>query len=241
METDYGQAYDRLYREHWWWRAREEYLLMQLKQLGLPSKPYIFDVGCGNGLFFPRLEELGGVVAGLEADERLLAPDGMYRRQIQVGPFDENLVTERCYDLVTMLDVLEHLPEPRAALQQAARMLRPGGYLVVTVPAFPQLWTTHDEMNHHYRRYTKSSLLSDAQPAGLNIVRLQYFFAWLVPLKLAVRVKESMVRVPPTPPRIPSRSVNRFFLWLSRCEQRLCRRLPPPLGSSLLFIGSRTC
>ncbi len=239
METEYGQAYGRLYREHWWWRAREEYLLAQLRQLDLATEPRIFDIGCGNGLFFPRLEELGGVVAGLEADQRLLAADGGYRARIHVGPFDDSFETDCRYDLVTMLDVLEHLPDPRAALRQAAHMLEPGGYLVVTVPAFRGLWTKHDEMNHHYTRYTKRTILPVAQSAGLDILRLQYFFAWLAPLKLMVRAKEFIVRSPPVPPRVPNKIVNGFFLTLSRFEQRLGKRLSPPFGSSLLLIGSR--
>lgn len=239
METEYGQAYARLYHQHWWWRAREEYLISQLRQLDLAAEPKIFDIGCGNGLFFPRLEELGGVVAGLEADNRLLPADGKYRGQIHVGPFDDSFEAERSYDLVTMLDVLEHLPNPRAALQQAARLLQPGGFLVVTVPAFLELWTKHDEMNHHYTRYTKQTILPVAQSAGLDILRLQYFFAWLAPLKLVVRAKEYIVRTPPAPPRVPNKIVNGFFLTLSRFEQRLCKRMSPPFGSSLLLIGRR--
>ena len=239
MENDYGQAYKRLYREHWWWRSREEFLIRVIQSLGLPANPNILDLGCGDGLFFDRLTEFGGTIEGLESDPSLVSRETADRYKIHVGPLDRTFAPNKRYTLILMLDVLEHLPNPEESLKQAVELLEPGGRLVLTVPAFRCLWTNHDDMNHHYTRFTKRSLDSVAKSANLRIDRCQYFFHWLVPLKLIVRLKERWIQSQPKPPNIPSRIVNRSMLALSLLEQRLFGNLSFPIGTSLLAVGQR--
>jgi SAM-dependent methyltransferase len=244
MESDYGQAYADLYRRHWWWRAREEFLLRLFQSLELPPRPSVLDIGCGDGLFFERLLELGGTVEGLESADALLSAEARQRYAIHIGPFDESYSPHKTYALVLMLDVLEHLPNPLAALRQASGLLEPGGRLVVTVPAFMGLWTQHDQLNHHQTRYTRATLAALVAQSSLRILQLRYFFHWLAPLKLATRWKErGLARCglnsSPTPPRVPGALVNRSLLELSRWEQRLWGRFQLPLGSSLLMVCDR--
>ncbi len=239
MDRDYGQSYERLYREHWWWRSREEFLLKVIQGLKLPIKPNILDIGCGDGLFLESLSEFGGIIEGLESDSSLVSRDSASRHRIHIGPFDRTFKPNKQYGLILMLDVLEHLPEPEAALKHAVELLDSDGLVVITVPAFPCLWTTHDDINHHYVRYTKQSLKRLATSASLRIDLMRYFFHWLVPLKLAVRFKEMLILTHPRPPKIPTPSVNRAMLAISRLEQRICDRYPFPLGSSLLAVGGR--
>ena len=240
MEPDYGRSYERLYREHWWWRAREAFLLRVIHRLPLPVRPNILDIGCGDGLFFDQLSRFGGVVEGLESDPSLVSRESATRHSIYIGPFDQTFAPKKKYSLILMLDVLEHLPDPQAALRHAVELLEPNGSVVVTVPAFRCLWTTHDDMNHHTTRYTKQSLMRIAQSANFRIDRYQYFFHWLVPLKLAVRLKESIVASTPKPPSIPAPIVNRTMLAISRVEQVLFGSCPLPMGSSLLAVGGHS-
>jgi 2-polyprenyl-3-methyl-5-hydroxy-6-metoxy-1,4-benzoquinol methylase len=239
MDYDYAQSYTRLYREHWWWRAREEFLWKVIHELPLPENPKILDIGCGNGLFFDRLSSLGGTVEGLESDCTLLPHDSVYRHQIHIGPFDRTFAPNKKYSLVLMLDVLEHLENPEESLQKAVELLEPSGLLVLTVPAFRCLWTRHDDLNHHYTRYTKSGFRRMAKSAKFQIDRCQYFFHWLVPLKMAVRAKEIFIRADPAPPGIPARWVNQVFLSISQIEQSLFDHCPLPIGSSMLAVGGR--
>jgi SAM-dependent methyltransferase len=239
VDRDYGQSYERLYREHWWWRSREEFLLKVIQSLKLPTKSNILDIGCGDGLFLDRLSEFGGIIEGLESDSSLISRDSANRHRIHIGPFDRTFKPNKQYGLILMLDVLEHLPEPEAALKHAVELLDSDGLVVITVPAFPCLWTTHDDINHHYVRYTKQSLKRLATSASLRVDLMRYFFHWLFPLKLAIRFKEMLILTHPTPPKIPTPSVNRAMLAISRLEQRICDRYPFPLGSSLLAVGSR--
>lgn len=239
MESDYGQAYAELYRQHWWWRAREGYLVQLFQQLPLPPQPRVLDIGCGDGLFFDRLLQLGGTVEGLESEAALVSAATQERYAVHIGPFDESFSTNQNYSLVLMLDVLEHLPNPLAALQQATKLLASDGRLVITVPAFMSLWTTHDELNHHLTRYTKATLSELISQTALQIDQQRYFFHWLAPLKLATRLKEKIVATPPQPPRIPSPWLNRWLLSFASWEQKIFSRASLPFGSSLLMVCRR--
>lgn len=239
MESNYGQAYADLYRQHWWWRAREEYLMRLFQQLQLPPRPSVLDIGCGDGLFFERLLKLGGTVEGLESEAALVSPATQHGYSVHIGPFDETFSTHKSYALVLMLDVLEHLPNPLAALQQATNLLDADGRLVITVPAFMSLWTKHDELNHHLTRYTKATLSKLISQTALQIDQQRYFFHWLAPLKLATRLKEKIVAADPQPPRIPSPWLNRWLLTIAIWEQKTCSHASLPFGSSLLMVCRR--
>jgi 2-polyprenyl-3-methyl-5-hydroxy-6-metoxy-1,4-benzoquinol methylase len=241
MKRSYANAYAGLYRTHWWWRAREAFILRALHDLRrtvVGGRWAILDVGCGDGLFFERLSELGDV-QGVEKDELIVSPGGPFRERIHVGPFDETFVPGRRFDLILLLDVLEHLPAPRRALEQAAGLLREEGRLVLTVPAFKRLWTRHDDLNLHRTRYTRRSLRALALEAGLQVVQSSYFFHWTVPVKLAIRTAERLLGVKSGVARVPPAFLNRAAYGITRLEQRLVTPLAPPFGSSLLAVLRR--
>lgn len=236
MDAGYGARYADLYARHWWWRAREALVLRTIAGLA-PAAGFgaILDVGCGDGLLLPRLVPFGEPL-GLEADGALVTAAGRARGRIQVAPFDRRFQPGRRFGLITMLDVLEHLDEPVAALAHAAALLRPGGVVLLTVPAFRLLWTGHDEVNHHRTRYTRASLGREARAAGLLVRRQRYFFHWLVAPKLLVKLRERLAAGVPRPAAVPPPHINRAAELLSRLEQASWGRLPLPFGSSLLAI-----
>ena len=240
MDDSYGARYRELFERHWWWRAREEVILRALAS-HRPEGGYrsVLDVGCGDGLFFDRLAAIDGVelVEGVEPAAALVSPDGPHRARIHVVPFDESFEPGRRYSLVLMLDVLEHLDDPVAALRHALTLLEPGGVFVATVPAFMALWTRHDELNHHFTRYDKRSFDALADAAGLEIEEARYFFRWTAAAKLLARVKEALVFAEPTLPAVPPHPLNRALYGISRLEEAMFRRVPIPFGSSLLVVG----
>ena len=239
MERAYVQAYRELYATHWWWRAREALVLRVLRSLRpVRADRRILDVGCGDALFFPVLAEFGEV-SGVEVDEQFVSEQGPFRQRIHVGPFDESFSPATRFDLILMLDVLEHLPDPQGALAHAASLLHPAGRLVITVPTFKMLWTSHDFWNQHRTRYTKHALRSQADAAGLQIENWFYCFHWMVAAKLLVRLKESLGWRSPGPPRLPVPRVNRAALRMTLLEQRILGPLRLPVGSSLLAVLSR--
>jgi SAM-dependent methyltransferase len=234
VDTEYARSYRELYQRHWWWRAREALLLDTLRALSRGRNAQnILDVGCGSGLFFDRLAEFGSV-EGVESDASLAFADRRYRDRIHVGTLAD-FQTSRSYDLILMLDVLEHIAAAEDALRLALSLLAVDGRIVITVPAFPLLWTHHDVINHHVMRYTRSSRAQLVQSAGGRIERSSYFFHWTFPAKLTVRLLERVLG-PGAAERVPPPFINRFLYYLSRGEQRVVGSVGIPFGTSLLAV-----
>jgi 2-polyprenyl-3-methyl-5-hydroxy-6-metoxy-1,4-benzoquinol methylase len=239
LEAEYGKHYGELYRLHWWWRAREEALLNVLwRQLRSNRGLEILDVGCGNGLFFDKLAEFGNV-EGIEPDAELVDPMGRHSSKIHLVPFDKNFHPQKRFDLILMLDVLEHLDHPEQALMYAHELLKEGAALLISVPAFQSLWTSHDVMNQHRIRFRRRTLFPLLQEAGFEIAESKYWYQWVFPVKLAAGVAERIVRPRPSPPRIPPKWLNSFLYRISRVEQETLGMCGIPFGSSLMAFCRR--
>lgn len=232
MDQAYAAVYRDLYKRHWWWRAREKFLLAKLDEEASPgSRLEILDVGCGDGLFFGELSRYGSV-RGIEPDAQLIS-DGPWRSRIHVGYLDESFEPGTDFDWILALDVLEHIPNALAFLRTARSLLSERGKLYLTVPAHRCLWTHHDVINHHVKRYTRTTLKTILAESGLASIEMRYFFHWLVPLKLGVRLKEAVWNRPSGIEAIPAEPINRLAYQVSLLEQRLTTRLNIPFGTSL--------
>ncbi|HEY4328448.1 MAG TPA: methyltransferase domain-containing protein, partial [Phycisphaerae bacterium] len=114
MQSDYARQYENLWLHHWWWQSRKQFVLGHLRRLNA-QRPFnqILDIGCGNGLFFDDLSQFGAV-QGIEPDPSLVH-DGPHRRQIEIRLFDSTYLPPNPFDLILMLDVLEHIEDHLAA------------------------------------------------------------------------------------------------------------------------------
>jgi len=240
MDPSYGAQYARLYREHWWWRAREAILLDLLRCLRPRPGSAILDVGCGGAVSFPTLSEFG-IVRGIEVDENLLDPCGPFRERISTRPLGDPVYDDPSwrFDLITALDVIEHIDDDRAAISSMAAMLRPGGLLVVTVPAFELLWDHHDEINHHRRRYKARRLRSTLEDQGLVLVQVRYLFRALFIPKLLVRLVNAARSRKVAEHGIPRPAINSALRRFCVLEDRLLRRLPVPFGTSVVGVARK--
>ena len=241
MENEYAKNYRDLYRNHWWWQAREQAILREIEMLGFErdGSRQVLDVGCGDGLLFDALQPFGAV-QGVEADPATLDPQGRWRSRIHNQPFDDRFQPGQQFDLILMLDLLEHLGEPAAALAHARSLLRPGGRMILTVPAFKTLWTSHDDLNHHVTRYTRATFARLAKSAGVALEKMHYLFHWTCPVKLAIRCKESVLPFQARLPEVPARWLNKACYALTRAEQLTISRMNMPFGSSLLAVAVPT-
>jgi SAM-dependent methyltransferase len=238
VDTTYAQGYRQLYERHWWWRSRTEFILKTLRALPASRiRNQILDIGCGDALFFQHLSEFGDV-EGVEPSAELVSRDNPYRDRIHFCAFDEAFQPAKRYSLILMLDVLEHLQNPAAALTHVLEMLTDDGTVIITVPAFMTLWTNHDILNHHLTRYTKRTFRLVSEQAGLHIHEERYLYHWTYPAKLLERGIQRLLGSKPRPPQIPANIINNALLWLSRTEEKAFGRLSLPFGSSLLIVGS---
>lgn len=239
MDPEYGERYRHLFENHWWWRARTGLVVDLLRRLQpVTGWGNILDIGCGDGLFFDELLEFGDV-EGVEPCKQLINPTNPFLERIHICPFDQNFRPGKQYSLILMLDVLEHLEDPVAALRHVLELLAPEGRFIATVPAFMTLWTNHDVLNYHFTRYTKSSFRNIAQKAGLHIREQRYVYHWTYPVKLGVRAVERLFCLKPTPAEVPVAPVNKALYWLSRIEQKTVSGWSVPFGSSLIVVGTK--
>lgn len=247
MKPDFAARYGDLTSWHWWFRGRARILSTVLvRELGVPDAPRrIASIGCGppEGLawLLPHAWK-GGVVAGVDSD-----PSGALRKNppsvpagvtFSIAAADRPGLEEHSFDAVLALDVLEHLDDDASALSAAAALVKPGGLLLVTVPAGPSLWGAQDRLSEHRRRYTKRDLAESFARAKLRAPRLAYFNSLLYPPIAAVRWSRRLLRTPDSGvsdfennrPGVANEILARIF----SAEAPLVGRIPLPLGVSLL-------
>ncbi len=188
MDRDYELQTHQAEDQHWWYRGRRTVLDVVIAGLGLPEGARILDAGCGSGRNMVELAHYGSVT-GIELSETSVA---LARErgagEVVAGSVLEMPFADESFDLVVSLDVIEHLEDDLSALRELRRTVAPGGSLLVTVPAYQWLWSGHDEINHHHRRYTRRSLQRVAEQAGWQQARTTYFNSLLLPVAIVLRV-----------------------------------------------------
>lgn len=236
-------VYDRMAEfdeHHWWYRARRDILAALIRRrIALPADARILEIGCGTGHNLMMLRQFGRADA-IEIDG---AARDIASRRLGHAVLDAPLpaltgIAERTYDLVAILDVLEHVEEDRAALESIARRLKPGGRILVTVPAHPWMWSAHDVVNHHKRRYTKRTLRAVIAAAGLRADFVSSFNSLLFPLAAAARLAGRVTGKEDGDDRLPPAPVNALFERIFGLERYAIGRLPFPPGVSLAAIVS---
>jgi 2-polyprenyl-3-methyl-5-hydroxy-6-metoxy-1,4-benzoquinol methylase len=235
--------YDRMAEHdatHWWYRARRDVLASVIRRkINLPPLARILEIGCGTGHNLGMLSAFGDVDA-IEIDDhsRGIAAQRL-GRDIGASPLPElKDVADQSYDMVAILDVLEHVDDDRAALMAIAQRLRPGGTILITAPQYPWMWSGHDVANHHFRRYTKATLRKAVADAGLNMVMLQSFNSLLFPLAAADRIVARVTGRTGSDDALPPAPVNTLFEKIFGLERYLVGRVPMPPGVSLVALVS---
>ena len=224
---------------HWWYRARRDILSDYLtRYAALPKDARILEIGCGTGHNLPMLASFGEVdaieideTAGKFAAERLGKPIG-------ISPLPELTgVAPGSYDLVAVLDVVEHVEDDVAALKAIASVLRPGGKILITVPAHQWMWSAHDVVNHHKRRYSKGTLTAALQKAGLGWRKLRWFKSLLFPAAVAARMVGKMTGKDDSDDSPPPKALNAAFETIFRIERHLLGRVPMTPGLSIIVLA----
>ena len=227
-------------QRHWWYRARREVLAALIRrEVRLPPNAAILEIGCGTGHNIAMLAQFGRVDA-LELDEeaRALAEQRL-GRSVMSSPLPELAgVPTRHYDLVGAFDVIEHIDDDRAALEASAATLKPGGTFVMTVPAHPWMWSAHDAVNHHKRRYSKTALRRLIETSPLKLRKIGYFNSFLFPVSIAQRFASKARGTDDADLKLPPAPLNAALERAFAAERHLVGRLPLPPGLSLFALAS---
>ena len=227
-------------QDHWWFVARRAIIDSLVRaHVPLPSGARILEAGCGTGGNLTLLAQYGMLDAmEYDADARALASArGLCRVEAGALPDAVGFGDTR-YDLIALLDVLEHIDEDQSSLRSLGARLTSDGRLLLTVPAAPWLWSDHDVLHHHKRRYTHQGLLQVVRAAGLKVEVSGYFNSLLFPLAVVQRFAHQLLRQNAPLDARPSPLVNAALQRVFAAERHLLGRIPFPIGLSLYAILS---
>ncbi len=243
MQHDFYSEYSEIEDTHWWFRGRREIFTRLLAPLaGAPLR--ILDIGFGTGAMLTFLQRYGSVVGMDMSVEAIQFARTRCNAPMLLGDITRIPLETAAVDLVTAFDIVEHVEDDVAALAELARVCRPGGHMLVTVPAFQFLWGNQDIVSHHRRRYTLAELGARVRAAGFVPNRLSYFNAILFPAVAAVRVARRLRGEPQgeiksdfgmTRPGLVNDTLTRIFA----AEGRWLARWRLPVGVSLVCLAER--
>lgn len=224
--------------DYWWYQARSR-LLEEALGSYVPAGGRVLDVGSADGPSAAWLRERAAATVALDVDPRGLAGDGVCGSGTAMPFADDS------FDAVAAFDVVEHCEPESAALGEMRRVLRPGGVLVLSVPAYQWAWTDHDVANGHHRRYTRDRIVDAVTAAGFTVDRATYAFASVFPMfvaeRMARRIRDRGPRHSVDVVEVPSipRPLHHALVGLCRLDERILRSRDLPFGSSVFLAARR--
>ena len=243
MSPEEIEKMHRLEDTYWWFVARRRLAGLLLHDALPPgSDRHLLDVGCGTGATMQVLARYGRVWGVDPSTEALARCRQRGFNDLTQGVAEALPFSVEIFEVVTCLDVLEHADD-EAALAELFRVCKPGGWLLITVPAYRLLWSEHDEALRHRRRYCAGELRRKVEAAGFRVCRLTYVLAiLLLPIalfRLAQRLYKRQRAAPKTAHIILPNLLNRLLVWLLDVEARLARLVSLPFGVSIVCVARK--
>ena len=242
MEHGVYDVEARMEAEHWWFRGRRILFASEMRGLKVQARASVLDVGSGTGSNLRMLREEGFEnVTGID----LHYPAVRYcwaKGFTSVVSCDATKLpfADDRFDVVLATDIIEHIDNDSRALREIHRVLAPGGYTIIAVPAFPSLWGLQDIVAHHKRRYRTENLTEKINLSGLKILRIYYFnYLLFGPIWLARQVIKMLGIKRASEAEFNSNLLNESLFWTFVLDVRTAPLIHPPFGVSILAIAQK--
>lgn len=235
--------YDRireLETEHWWFVGRRRVLNALIQRLAPPPQAQILEVGCGAGGNIPLLKTHGEVAALEPDDDSRAYVAERFGITVDGGMLPDGLsYAPRSFDLICAFDVIEHVDDDAGSIAALAGLLKTGGALLTTVPAYQWMWSHHDVLHHHKRRYTLARYRKLFAQSGLQIETAGYFNTLLFPVAAALRLVKRWRGDQSADDAMPSPWLNRLLTKIFSLEAPLAAAGALPFGVSIAVIARK--
>lgn len=247
MERQFLNEYYQLERKHWWFQVREQIIVEQLERMYSSTHTLkILNVGAATGRSSEILQPFG-TVDSLEYDYPSFEfCRDVLKMNIKHGSILELPYENEEFDLVCAFDVVEHVDDDKSAVKELFRVCKPGGHILVTVPAFMSLWSTHDIVNQHFRRYTKQSILSlFSQNEGVKIRSTYFNFLMFLPVWMIRRLQFLIGGKKRTADLKPDNSwtggsiLSRLLYFIFDIDRFLLKKIDLPIGVSFMLVWKK--
>ncbi len=239
MNINMYRIFFEIQKKHWWFVTKKEIVLDTINiYLRKSGDVKVLDIGCGSGLMLNALENIGQPFGMDMSDEAINFSKEIFNGRVEKGILPDQIPYEEdFFDLITALDVIEHVDRDIDSLKSIRSRLVSGGKAVITVPAYMFLWSSFDELNEHKRRYTLSELNSKLVQAGFTVEKISYFNTLLFPAVFVVRMLNNLLkRDGASDVDMPSRPLNYILEKIFGIEKYLLRFVSLPFGVSILAV-----
>jgi len=239
MNIQLYRIFFEIQNKHWWFSSKRAIILETIaRYTNLNPSSTILDIGCGSGLMLNALEGLGNTSGMDMSDDAIQFSQEIFRGGIRKGYLPDNVpFPENQFDLITALDVIEHIDDDVQSLKTIKELLTATGTAIIPVPAYMVLWSHFDEINEHKRRYTLTELKNKLEQAGFRIEKISYYNTFLFPIAYVVRKLNNFLgRNGVSDIEMPSDIMNNLLRRVFSSEKSLLRYCNFPFGVSVLAV-----
>ena len=239
MNKEFYRKFFEVQKKHWWFVSKKKIVLDFIdRYVPTNDNHKILDIGCGSGLMLNALEQIGDTYGMDMSDDAINFSKEIFSGTVKKGMLPDNIpYDEEYFSLVVALDVIEHVDDDRASLTAIRSHIAEGGQAVISVPACMFLWSEHDVLNEHKRRYTLEVLKGKLIDAGFTIEKISYFNTFLFPLISLVRMMNNLLkRKGASEIDLPHPAINYIVEKIFSLEKYFLRIMNFPIGVSVLAV-----